>query len=220
MLFGIAFRDNLLLEEDRSETTVEGTNTLVLEDLTETTDETVGEARGGDETNTGSLERAEGNGSEELGSGGRDGVDGSAVLAGLLHTNALDGLGLEELVTSELEGTLGEVTSEGRTSTGQESTSTLVLNNLAEGAEHALVVGGRVQLDLGLDAVALSVLGHTSLDELGTYTSTGVKAPWVTEQQTAPAKAKRAMRSRPWGPCAVVGVDIATVMKGRVEWEE
>lgn len=149
----ILSEENLLLEEDRSETTVEGTNTLVLEDLTETADETVGEARGGDQTDTGSLKRAEGDGSEELGSGGRDGVDGSAVLAGLLDTDSLDGLGLEELVTSELEGTLGEVTSEGRTGTGQESTSTLVLNDLAEGAEHTLVVGGGVQLDLGLDAV-------------------------------------------------------------------
>lgn len=153
----ILSEENLLLEEDRSETTVEGTNTLVLEDLTETADETVGEARGGDQTDTGSLKRAEGDGSEELGGGGRDGVDGSAVLAGLLDTDSLDGLGLEELVTSELEGTLGEVTSEGRTGTGQESTSTLVLNDLAEGAEHTLVVGGGVQLDLGLDAVQWSV---------------------------------------------------------------
>jgi len=148
---------NVLLKEDRSETTVEGTDTLVLEDLAETTDEAVGEAGGGDETNTGSLERAKGNGSEELGSGGRDGVDGSAVLAGILNTDAVDGLSLEELVTTELEGTLGEVTSEGRTGTGQESTSTLILDDLAESAEHALVVGGRVELDLGLDAGGLSV---------------------------------------------------------------
>jgi hypothetical protein len=145
-------RDNVLLEEDRSESTVEGTDTLVLENLAESTDETVGEAGGGDETNTGSLERAESDGSEELSRGSGDGVDSSAVLAGVFDTDSVDGLGLEELVTSELEGTLGEVTSEGRTGTGQESTSTLVLDDLTESAEHALVVGGRVKLDLSLDA--------------------------------------------------------------------
>jgi hypothetical protein len=32
-----------------------------------------------------------------------------------------------------------------------------------------------------------------------TYTSTGVRAPWVTEQQTAPAKANREYRARPVG---------------------
>jgi hypothetical protein len=32
-----------------------------------------------------------------------------------------------------------------------------------------------------------------------TYTSTGVRAPWVTEQQTAPAKAKREYRAMPVG---------------------
>jgi hypothetical protein len=148
---------NILLEEDRSETTVEGTDTLVLKNLSETTDETVGKAGGRDETNTGSLERAESDGSEELSGGGRDGVDSSAVLAGVLETDSVDGLGLEELVTSKLKGTLGEVTSEGRTSTGQKSTGTLVLDDLTESAEHALVVGSGVKLDLGLDAEGLSV---------------------------------------------------------------
>jgi hypothetical protein len=32
-----------------------------------------------------------------------------------------------------------------------------------------------------------------------TYTSTGVRPPWVTEQQTAPAKANRAYRLAPVG---------------------
>jgi len=31
------------------------------------------------------------------------------------------------------------------------------------------------------------------------YTSTGVRAPWVTEQQTAPAKANLEYRARPLG---------------------
>ena len=60
---------------------------------------------------------------------------------------------LEELVTSELEGTLKEVTSKSRTDTSQESGSALILDDLAETADHAPVVGGRVELDTGLDAV-------------------------------------------------------------------
>lgn len=60
---------NLLLEEDRTETSVESTNTLVLQDLGETADKTAGVCRVRDETDTGSLERAEGNVGEELGGG-------------------------------------------------------------------------------------------------------------------------------------------------------
>lgn len=75
---------DILLEEDRSKSTVESTDTLALKDLSEATNQTVGEAGSRDEANTGSLEKAERNGGEELGSGGREGVDGNTVLASLL----------------------------------------------------------------------------------------------------------------------------------------
>src|SRR5690242_10436149 len=39
----------------------------------------------------------------------------------------------------------------------------------------------------------------TAIGRRATYTSTGVRAPWVTEQQTAPAKAKREYRAAPVG---------------------
>jgi hypothetical protein len=109
---------DILLEEDRSESRVESTDTLVLQDLAETIEKTGGELGVRDETNTGSLKRAESDISEELG-GGRGGeVDGSAVVGGSLETELVDPLLLEEFVTSELEGTLEEVTSGGRTETG------------------------------------------------------------------------------------------------------
>jgi hypothetical protein len=38
------------------------------------------------------------------------------------------------------------------------------------------------------------------VESFETYTSTGVRAPWVIEQQTAPAKANREYRSKPVGP--------------------
>ncbi len=41
----------------------------------------------------------------------------------------------------------------------------------------------------------LNALVSSFLDS--TYTSTGVRAPWVTEQQTAPANAKREYRATP-----------------------
>lgn len=144
---------NLLLEENGTETSVESTDTLRLEHLAETTDETVGVGRLRDETDTGSLKRAESDISEELGGGGRGEVDGSSVVGGILKTELVDPLLLEELISSELEGTLEEVTSEGRAGTSEESASTLLLDDLLEATEETSVVSGRVKLDSGLDAV-------------------------------------------------------------------
>jgi hypothetical protein len=143
----------LLLEEDGTETRVESTDTLVLEDLGETAHETAGEFGLRDKTDTGSFQRAEGNVGEEFSGSGRGEVDGSAVLGGRLVTELVDPLLLEELVTTELESTLEEVTGSGRTETGKESASTLVGNDLAEATDHTTVVCDGVKLDSGLDAV-------------------------------------------------------------------
>lgn len=144
---------NLLLEENGSETGVEGTDTLVLEHLGEATNETVGVGGLGDETDTGGLERAEGNVGEELGGSRGSQVDGSSVVGGSLLAKSVDELGLEELVTTELEGTLQEVTGKGRAGTSQESASALILDDLTETTDKTTVVGNRVELDTGLDAV-------------------------------------------------------------------
>lgn len=200
----------LLLEEDGTETRVESTNTLVLEDLSETAQKTASELGLRDKTDTGSFKGAEGNIGKEFSGSGRGEVDGSAVLGGVLKTELIDPLLLEEFITTELEGTLEEVTGGGRTETGKESASTLVGNDLAETTDHTTVVCSRVKLDSGLDAVksqyvstqfkaifqrtyfparrAFTGQGPTR-EAIVTYTSTGVRAPWVTEQQTAPAKA-------------------------------
>lgn len=142
-----------LLEEDGSETSVESTDTLRLEHLGETTDETVGVGGLRDETDTGSLKGAESDISEELGGGGRGEVDGSSVVGGILKTDLVDPLLLEELVSSKLQGTLEEVTSKGRAGSGEESTSTLLLDDLLEATEETSVVGGGVKLDSGLDDI-------------------------------------------------------------------
>ena len=147
------YRLNILLEEKGTETTVEGAEALLLSDLGEATNEAIGEGGLGNETDTGGLKRAEGEISEELGGGGGGEVDGGAVVGSGLVAEKANGLLLEELVTTELQGTLEEVTGEGRAGTSEESASALVLDDLLEAADETAVVGGRVELDAGLDAV-------------------------------------------------------------------
>lgn len=141
-----------LLEQDGAETSVESANTLVLQHLGETTNETVGIGWLRDKTDTGGLERAESDIGEELGKSGGTKVDSCSVLTSSLVTKEVDGLLLEQFITSELEGTLKEVTSSGWAKTGQESTSTLVGDDLTETTDETLVVGDGVKLDSGLDA--------------------------------------------------------------------
>lgn len=143
---------DLLLEQDGAETSVEGTDTLGLEHLAETADQTAGIGGLGDETNTGGLERAEGDVGEELGGGGGSQIDASAVVGGVLIADQVNGLLLEELVTSELEGTLQEVSSSCWAETGQQSAGTLLLDDLLEATDETAVVGNGVELNTGLDA--------------------------------------------------------------------
>jgi hypothetical protein len=62
----------------------------------------------------------------------------------------------------------------------------------------------------GFCAEATAAIGaYTAMGTMrDTYTSTGVKAPWVTAQQTAPAKANLEYRSR---PCGLLGSAAAAV---------
>jgi len=129
-----------LLEENGTETSVEGTGTLLTEDTEETTGKTVGERRLGDKTDTGGLERAEGNVGEELGDTRGTEVDGLTVLTGSVNTESVDGLLLPELVTSELQGTLNGVTDNGGTETSKKGTSSLGSNDLSESTNHTLEV--------------------------------------------------------------------------------
>lgn len=59
----------------------------------------------------------------------------------------VDRLLLEQLVTSELEGSLEEIASSGRSEASEESAGTLALDDLLEAANEALVVLERVELD-------------------------------------------------------------------------
>lgn len=144
---------NVLLEQNGTETRVKSTNTLLLQDLGETTDQAVGEGRLRHQSDTGGLEGAEGNVSDEFGACSRGEVDGGAVLDGTFVADQVDALLLEEFVTTELEGTLKEVTGKSRPDTGPKSASTLIGDNLTETTDETLVVSGRIKLDPRLDAV-------------------------------------------------------------------
>lgn len=142
-----------LLEQDGAETGVEAADTLLTGDAEEARGEAVGERGLRDETDTGGLEGAESNVGEELGDTRGTEVDGLAVLRGLLDTEVVDGLLLPELVSTELQGTLDGVTGDGGAETGEEGTSTLVLDDLTEGVDHTLVVDLGLKLDTGLDDI-------------------------------------------------------------------
>ena len=143
---------NLLLEQDRTETSIESTNTLILQHFAESTNESIGICGLGNETNTGSLKRAEGNVGEEFCEGGRGQVDGCAVVGGSLIAEEVDGLLFEEFISSKLECTLKEVSSGGRTETSQESTGTLLGDDLTETSNQSLVICDGVELYSCLDA--------------------------------------------------------------------
>lgn len=199
---------HLLLEQDWTESCVESTETIVLQDLGETTDQAIGIGWVRDETDTGGLEWTKGDVSEELGGGSGSEVDSGSVVGSSLETQLRDGERFEELVTSELESTLEEVTSSGWAETSPNSSETLFGDDLLESTDETAVVCGWVKLYPRLDAVVEPIVSFYSADctdnetgaidcaqphfhplKASTYTSTGVRAPWVTLQQTAPAKA-------------------------------
>ena len=146
---------HLLLEQDRTETGIESSNTLVLHHLAETSNETIGICWLRNETDTGGLKRAERDISEELCERGGGKVDGCAVVGSSLVTDQVNGLLLEQFVTSELERTLEEITGKGGTETSEESTSTFLCNDLSETTDEASVICGWVELYSCLDTVKI-----------------------------------------------------------------
>lgn len=126
---------NILLEQDGTETSVESANTLILQHLAESTNESISVRRLRNETDTGSLKGAEGNVGEEFCESGGGQVDSCAVIGGSLIAKKVDGLLLEEFISSELECALEEISSSGRPETSQESTGTLLGDDLAESSD-------------------------------------------------------------------------------------
>lgn len=168
---------NLLLEQNGAEASVEGTDALLLQHLAEAAQQAIGVGGLRDETDTGGLERAEGNVGEELGDSGRGDVDEGAVVDGVLVAEDVDGLLLEQLVSSELESTLQEVSGGGGTEASEQSAGALSLDDLLEATDHAAVVLDGVELDTGLDAVRLAIVSCcSSCDVVGRTRSAAILA--------------------------------------------
>ena len=148
---------NLLLEQDRAESGVESTDTLVLQHLAEAPNETTGVGRLRHEANTCGLQRAEGNIGKELGQRGGGEVHGGAVVGGRLVPKEVDGLLLEELITSKLERALEEVTRGCGAKTRQQRTGALLGDDLSDTTKETLVVCDGVELYSCLDAVWISI---------------------------------------------------------------
>jgi len=144
---------DVLLEQDGAKASVECTNTLILQHLAKATDKAIGICRLRDETDTCSLKRAQGNIGEELSESRGGEVDSRAVVGGSLVSEVVDRLLLEQLIASELECTLEEVSSGSGTKASCERADTLLCDHLSETTEEALVVCDGVELNSCLDAV-------------------------------------------------------------------
>ena len=158
---------DVLLEQNRPKAGVESAKSLRLRNLREATDQAIRERRLGDQANARRLERTEGDVGEELGAGGGGQIDGGAIIGGILVAEQRDGLLLEELVATKLEGALQKIAGEGGPCAGEECACTFVGDDLAEAADHAAVVGHGVELDAGLHPATSSVLSVCVRRELG-----------------------------------------------------
>ena len=95
-----------LLHQDGTEARVEASEDALLgHESASAADQARGEGGLGHQTDTGGLQRAQEDISDELSHGGRCQVDGGLVVPGLLVTQVLGELDLEELNTTELEPT-------------------------------------------------------------------------------------------------------------------
>lgn len=166
-------RRNLLLEQDGAETSVESTDPLVLQHLAEATDETVGICGLRHETDTSGLKWAKGDISEELSKSCGSQVDGCPVVGGGLIAKEADRLLLEQFITSKLECALEEVSSSCWAETRQESTCTLICDDLSEATYETSVVRNGIELDSCLYAAMKSIVSQKSSSCFGRVTRLG-----------------------------------------------
>ncbi|KAH3670423.1 hypothetical protein OGAPHI_000938 [Ogataea philodendri] len=154
-----------LLEQDWGETVVERAWALLSQNSGESTNQTVGKCWLGNQSDSGSLQWTQSNVSKELGNSSRTNVDGVLVLDGGLVSDSVNKSFLEQFVTTEFEGTLHGVTQNSWAQTGQQSTSTLVGNDLLQRTNHTGVVHGRLKLNSGLNNIDW---GHRSVGNTAT----------------------------------------------------
>jgi len=142
-----------LLEEDGDESRVESVNQSVLShDSLGASTHTVSEIGLRDESDSAGFVGAEEDISDALSHGGRSKVDGVSVSPGLLISHGVNETGLEVLDSTELEPSLDEVSLHGGSETSEESTGSLVGNDVSTAGKET-GVGLGVKLDSGLDDI-------------------------------------------------------------------
>jgi len=136
-----------LLEKDGAKARVEALkNAVLFNNLGECIEQSRGKLGVGHQADAGGFQGAEEDISDELSHGRSAQIDGSSVLPSLLLSNTLSDVDLEELNTTKLEPSLNKITHGSRSEAGGQSGSSLFCDDLAESADHTLVVLDGVQL--------------------------------------------------------------------------
>ena len=141
-----------LLKQNRPKPRIKRPNTLLSRNLAKATDKPTCKRRLRHQPDPRRLERAERDIGEELCRGGRSEVYGCAVIGCGLVAKLIDELLLEQLVASELEGTLEEVSRRGGAEASPNGADALAGDDLAETADEAAIVFHGVELYSGFDA--------------------------------------------------------------------
>lgn len=143
---------SVLFKQNGTETRVKSANAFVLENFAKATNQAICEARSRDKPDASCFEGTKGYRGKELCATGRNRVDCCTMLTGFFETEEIDGLFLEELVAAEFESALHEISGKCWAESCSESAGTFVLDDLTETANHAAIVGCRVELDSSLDS--------------------------------------------------------------------
>ena len=172
-----------LLEKDGAKTSVKSTNSILGKHFTEAVSQSAAEVRVRDGANSDSLKRAEEDVSDGLSSGSGSKVNRGLHLPSLLLSETPGGIDLEKLDSAKLEETLDEVSPAGGAKASEESSGSLLTDDLLESTDQALVVLGRVKLDTSLDHINR---GQGSVSDTAADTSSQTSLQIVTEVKAVP----------------------------------
>lgn len=216
---------SLLFEQYWPKPGIKGSKALILKDLSKPAKQTASESRFGHETNACRFEGAEGDVGKKFCCGRRGKVDSRSILRGGLITKHVNALLLEKLIPSKFKGALEKVSSSRGTKPSPNCTGSFTSNHLPKSPYQTSVVLHRVKLNSSFDTstrcvskiclikknyqfdLEISVgLNYVPIPVArDTYTSTGVSAPCVIEQHTAPASANLEYRATPDSFCCGSG---------------
>ena len=143
---------DILLKQNRSKPRIKRPNTLLSRNLAKATDKPTRKRRLRHQPDPRRLERTERDIGEELRRSRRSQVYGSAIIRRGFVAKLVDELLLEQLIASELEGALEEVSRRGGAKASPDGAGPLAGNDLPETANETAVVFKGVELYPGFDS--------------------------------------------------------------------